>query len=179
LHYNRFRYYSPELGRYISADPIGQLGGRDPNVYRYVLGDPINLSDPLGLIWQTTGRRGRATAGNVGNWIAGRAAQAAQGGDENFPGMNPREYLGTEQEVVQEWVSDPENPDRDSEYPLGSERTVPQKLLDAPDSLAPGGSSIHWEPPVANRTYEDYPGQRVKYPWWYAPPSPNSCPVSK
>jgi type VI secretion system secreted protein VgrG len=26
LHYNRFRYYDPELGRYISADPIGQFG---------------------------------------------------------------------------------------------------------------------------------------------------------
>jgi hypothetical protein len=26
IHYNRFRYYSPEPGRYISADPIGQNG---------------------------------------------------------------------------------------------------------------------------------------------------------
>jgi RHS repeat-associated protein len=26
LHYNRFRYYDPALGRYISADPIGQFG---------------------------------------------------------------------------------------------------------------------------------------------------------
>ena len=27
LHYNRFRYYSPETGQYISHDPIGLLGG--------------------------------------------------------------------------------------------------------------------------------------------------------
>lgn len=27
LHYNRFRYYDPSIGRYISADPIGQFGG--------------------------------------------------------------------------------------------------------------------------------------------------------
>ena len=26
FHYNRFRYYDPEVGRYVSADPIGQLG---------------------------------------------------------------------------------------------------------------------------------------------------------
>ncbi|WP_277395751.1 RHS repeat-associated core domain-containing protein, partial [Aggregatibacter actinomycetemcomitans] len=26
LHYNRFRYYSPETGQYISHDPIGLLG---------------------------------------------------------------------------------------------------------------------------------------------------------
>jgi RHS repeat-associated protein len=31
LHYNRFRYYDPGIGRYISADPIGQAGGL--NVY--------------------------------------------------------------------------------------------------------------------------------------------------
>ena len=31
LHYNRFRYYDPSIGRYISADPIGQAGG--VNVY--------------------------------------------------------------------------------------------------------------------------------------------------
>lgn len=46
LHYNRFRYYDRSVGRYISADPIGQLGGA--NVYAYVLNDPLNWIDPLG-----------------------------------------------------------------------------------------------------------------------------------
>nr|WP_311515458.1 RHS repeat-associated core domain-containing protein [Oligella urethralis] len=27
LHYNTFRYYDPELGRFISQDPIGLMGG--------------------------------------------------------------------------------------------------------------------------------------------------------
>ncbi|MDE9557841.1 RHS domain-containing protein, partial [Xenorhabdus bovienii] len=34
LYYNRFRYYSPETAQYISADPIGLLGGVNP--YGYV-----------------------------------------------------------------------------------------------------------------------------------------------
>ncbi|MCD9127655.1 RHS repeat-associated core domain-containing protein [Luteimonas fraxinea] len=48
LYYYRARYYSPELGRFISEDPIGMAGG-DINFYAYVGGDPISYSDPLGL----------------------------------------------------------------------------------------------------------------------------------
>ena len=35
LCYNRFRYYSPETGAYISQDPI-RLNGNNPNLYAYV-----------------------------------------------------------------------------------------------------------------------------------------------
>jgi len=34
LYYNRFRYYSPDSGAYISQDPIG-LAGNNPNFYGY------------------------------------------------------------------------------------------------------------------------------------------------
>ena len=47
LAYNRFRYYDPELGRYISEDPIGFLGGT-LNVYGYVENTML-LIDPLAL----------------------------------------------------------------------------------------------------------------------------------
>jgi len=48
LHYNRFRYYAPELGAYIGPDPIGQLG--DTNVYRYAKGAPTSAIDAYGLV---------------------------------------------------------------------------------------------------------------------------------
>lgn len=51
LHYNRFRYYDPAIGRYISRDPIGVAGGL--NQYLYVGNDPIHQADPLGLWWKT------------------------------------------------------------------------------------------------------------------------------
>ncbi len=46
LHYNRFRYYDPEIGRYISEDPIKLSGGM--NLYDYHV-DPIHTIDPMGL----------------------------------------------------------------------------------------------------------------------------------
>jgi len=47
LYYNRFRYYSPESGTYISQDPIG-LKGKNPNIYAYTSNINV-LIDPFGL----------------------------------------------------------------------------------------------------------------------------------
>uniref|UniRef100_UPI001B802595 RHS repeat-associated core domain-containing protein n=1 Tax=Desulfobulbus elongatus TaxID=53332 RepID=UPI001B802595 len=47
LHYNWHRYYDPDIGRYLSADPIGLEAG--VNVYAYVNNDPVNKIDPWGL----------------------------------------------------------------------------------------------------------------------------------
>ena len=47
LYYNRFRYYSPESGTYISQDPI-RLAGNNPNFYGYTFDSNIEV-DVWGL----------------------------------------------------------------------------------------------------------------------------------
>lgn len=47
LHYNRFRYYDPDAGRFVTPDPIGLEGGF--NQYAYAP-NPVEWFDPLGLV---------------------------------------------------------------------------------------------------------------------------------
>ncbi|MFL0151932.1 DUF4329 domain-containing protein [Tenacibaculum maritimum] len=54
LAYNRFRYYDPDDGRYISKDPIGLLSG-EYGFYNYV-GDSNSWVDPFGLKSKTYGK---------------------------------------------------------------------------------------------------------------------------
>nr|WP_320200698.1 RHS repeat-associated core domain-containing protein [Agrobacterium sp. rho-13.3]MDX8310232.1 RHS repeat-associated core domain-containing protein [Agrobacterium sp. rho-13.3] len=55
LHYNRFRYYDPTIGRFASQDPIGLNGGENLFIYS---NNPSAWIDPLGLA---------ATAGSLAN----------------------------------------------------------------------------------------------------------------
>lgn len=47
LYYYRARYYSPEMGRFISEDPLG-FGGRQANFFAYSFGSPLNYIDRNG-----------------------------------------------------------------------------------------------------------------------------------
>jgi RHS repeat-associated protein len=82
LYYMRARYYDPQMGRFLSEDPIGIAGGL--NLYAYAEDEPVNQSDPLGL----------ARPGSIGfYWHAGdvtvTACRLGSGGpDEPGEGFN-------------------------------------------------------------------------------------------
>ncbi|EAA4437847.1 type IV secretion protein Rhs [Salmonella enterica subsp. salamae] len=60
LYYNRYRYYDPLQGRYITQDPIGGAGGW--NLYQYPL-NPVSKIDPLGLSAWSDAKSGACTEG--------------------------------------------------------------------------------------------------------------------
>nr|WP_225977160.1 RHS repeat-associated core domain-containing protein [Paracidovorax avenae] len=82
LHYNRFRYYDPVIGRFLSQDLIGLLGGL--NLFSYAP-NPAHWVDPLGL---TPGSKGKysISANTAGTDTLSRGAHVNATG----PGLPPK-----------------------------------------------------------------------------------------
>jgi RHS repeat-associated protein len=78
LHYNRYRYYDPKLGRYLQSDPIGHEGS-PINLYAYC-GNPLVQVDVLGLAHPArTSGDGSENGPHSNNGKEGTSAQRAKG----------------------------------------------------------------------------------------------------
>ncbi|MDN3523988.1 RHS repeat-associated core domain-containing protein, partial [Halomonas sabkhae] len=84
LYYNRHRYYDPDIGRYLTQDPIGLHGGLD--LYGYVT-NPTGMVDPRGL-FNTSGLDNMSRA--IGP--AERAAASGANGTPTAP-RNPLQSM--------------------------------------------------------------------------------------
>jgi len=81
---HRNRYYQPDIGRWLTSDPIEENGGL--NLYEYVANDPIDWRDSFGLDATSWGGDGRGTSDGPknGNW----------GGKNWSGGWNPSKHGG-------------------------------------------------------------------------------------
>ena len=82
-----YREYDPEIGRWLSKDPL-LFGGGDSNLYGYVLQDPVNLVDPTGEFFKlalkvlTTGIEWawKATKNAFNHWRKPKPRKGEMGG---------------------------------------------------------------------------------------------------
>jgi RHS repeat-associated protein len=146
LYYMKARYYDADTGRFISEDPIGFEGGI--NLYAYCLNNPINAIDPFGLKWEivdTDYHGGTSTWKCTSLWAAELIKGGMQGG---IPDLN-YVRLGLSRTTTQMWVHDPENPDLDDRFSIGTTRIFDQQMKQyytGPNDLASGPTYNQWTP---------------------------------
>jgi RHS repeat-associated protein len=101
LHYNRYRYYDPELGRYISPDPLELLGGQ--NAFVYGQNSPFSFGDPYGLIYtRIVDSKGKV----LREGAARRAQQGREGRAADRSGF-PREVVRRDADPAKDEERDP------------------------------------------------------------------------
>lgn len=81
LYYYGYRYYSPNLGRWINRVPLEEIV--ETNIYKFTNNDPINIFDNFGLF---------------GDWIPiyGTIKMAIQTALEKYPGMESSDYASAQ-----------------------------------------------------------------------------------
>ena len=134
FYYNRFRYYDPDIGRFITQDPIGLLGGI--NLYQYAANTTAWV-DPLGLSSKNCGSDVAKSAGQLGR--EGEAAASAITG----VGKNTQKFTVNGRKRIPDQVNasniSTRNPLHVTEVKNVKSQSFTRQLRDNVDLVGPGG----------------------------------------
>ncbi|MCF5054726.1 type IV secretion protein Rhs, partial [Pseudomonas syringae] len=133
LHYNRHRYYNPDIGRYLTPDPVKLAGGI--NAYQYVP-NPTGWVDPLGLSNCPEAGDCKPNAKVVDFTKAATVVK----GEPKQPANNGNEYL---------YRGDDKTPDHVFQHGFKSKGTSNDLYLHAVDSNNPPSNFISTSPSKA------------------------------
>jgi RHS repeat-associated protein len=112
LFYNRFRHYSPALGRYLQSDPLGIAGGK--NLYAYPA-NPLTTVDIFGLTGHLP-KGGKKGGGSTKGSDDEETAPA-----ENDEGWNPKpRQPKTDPAKYEDDLTELEQKDRDEDTAIGT-----------------------------------------------------------
>ena len=154
LHYNHFRDYDPNLGRYGESDLIGLKGGL--NTYLYVLSNPLRWSDPLGL---AAGDFPPPPPGyNPKTWTTN------QWDDGRWFIKDPKGNVYTchpeDSSHWRHWDKQSKDGDDDGRWPPDSKKPWPnqkRKPYGGQSATDPSGDAPPWQPPTEFSGYPGFP----------------------
>jgi RHS repeat-associated protein len=164
LHYNRFRYYDPVLGRYLQSDPWGITGGHNLYAYR---SNPLLLADVRGL-----GEEGdedcKPKPDEESNQRQSIAQRQAEGGNPPPYALANPELYEYDPESGQYRRIEGEGHSRSSEFPSGYRQSTHDEMAAAhtDEGRAQGGVPVdeHGNPiPHDQLTWRDANGNVIPY----------------
>ena len=106
-HYNYFRDYNPQTGKYIQRGPIGLNGGI--NVYNYAFNSPLRFYDPKGevnpalILWGVAAVLAAMTGVTADYYTNPNSAYGQMNNPANIPTYPSLVGLPDDREEVQRW----------------------------------------------------------------------------
>ncbi len=123
------RMYDPKTGRFLQRDPVGYFDHM--NLYQYVHNQPINYTDPYGLLNPEGGCVGWVCAYTKKDYEEGKQ-KLKEGMKEKYPWMNDNDLDEMADKIMREmkWPEGQELKDLEKKNDLGGAEELIKKICE-------------------------------------------------